>query len=81
MFGLHDSGDMTPERVKRFLRELPDGVSEIYCHPATRHWRGEDALPSHYRCVEEFQAMADPAMRKLVEQAGMKLISFDGLHT
>ena len=80
MFGLLDSGDMTPERVARFLHELPDGVSEIYCHPATRHWRGEDALPPHYRCVEEFQAMADPAMRELVEQAGATLTSFDGLH-
>jgi len=81
MFGLYDSGDMTPERVERFLRMLPDGVSEIYCHPATRSWQGTDTLPPDYRCVEEFQAMADPAMRKRLEQAGVKRVSFAGMRT
>jgi hopanoid biosynthesis associated protein HpnK len=35
-FGLGWSGHMTLERVRRLLAVLPDGVSEIYFHPATR---------------------------------------------
>jgi hopanoid biosynthesis associated protein HpnK len=35
-FGLAWSGHMTLERVRRLLAVLPDGVSEIYFHPATR---------------------------------------------
>jgi hopanoid biosynthesis associated protein HpnK len=34
-FGLAWSGHMTTERVRRLLAVLPDGVSEIYFHPAT----------------------------------------------
>jgi hypothetical protein len=36
-FGLAWSGHMTTERVRRLLAALPDGVSEIYFHPATGH--------------------------------------------
>jgi hopanoid biosynthesis associated protein HpnK len=34
-FGLAWSGHMTTDRVRRLLAVLPDGVSEIYFHPAT----------------------------------------------
>ena len=34
-FGLAWSGHMTRERVRRLLEHLPDGLSEIYFHPAT----------------------------------------------
>jgi hopanoid biosynthesis associated protein HpnK len=34
-FGLAWSGHMTTDRVRRLLGALPDGVSEIYFHPAT----------------------------------------------
>jgi len=76
MFGLHESGGMTPARVERFLRALPEGITEIYCHPATRPWDGPDALPPDYRCVEEFQAMADPALLALVETLDVHRLPF-----
>jgi hopanoid biosynthesis associated protein HpnK len=34
-FGLAWSGHMTGDRIRRLLDELPDGLSEIYFHPAT----------------------------------------------
>ncbi len=39
-FGLAWSGHMTVDRIARLLPNLPDGVSEIYFHPAN----GRDAL-------------------------------------
>lgn len=33
IFGLRDTGKMTIERVLALLRDLPDGVSEMYFHP------------------------------------------------
>jgi hopanoid biosynthesis associated protein HpnK len=80
IFGLHESGSMTPARVKRFVSALPPGVTEIYCHPATRPWEAQDALPADYRCVEEFQAMADPALLALIEQLGIQRRTFGELH-
>jgi len=40
VFGLAWSGAMTPERLKRLLAQLPDGLSEIYTHPATGPYPG-----------------------------------------
>jgi hopanoid biosynthesis associated protein HpnK len=40
VFGLAWSGAMTPARLHGLLAHLPDGVSEIYLHPATASpWR------------------------------------------
>ena len=80
MFGLHESGHMTPECLDRFLRQLPEqGVAEIYCHPATRHWQGLDALPEDYRCVEEFEAIADPRRRQRLFDEGIERIPYAGM--
>ena len=40
IFGLRDSGRMTPARVQALLDNLPPGLSELYVHPAT----GPDAM-------------------------------------
>ena len=80
MFGLYDTGRMTADRLDRYLAARPAaGVSEIYCHPAVRPWIGPDALPEHYRCVEEFEAIADPARRARLLGSGVKLMPFAGL--
>ncbi len=68
---------MTPERVARFIEHLPDGVSELYCHPATRRWPGAtDNLPESYLCVEEFNALADPERRARLERLGVRRAAF-----
>jgi hopanoid biosynthesis associated protein HpnK len=41
VFGLKWSGHMTEDKIRLLLRHLPEGVAEIYFHPAT--WR-DDAL-------------------------------------
>jgi hopanoid biosynthesis associated protein HpnK len=33
VFGLNDTGRMSPERVRRLLEQLPCGVTEMYFHP------------------------------------------------
>lgn len=64
ILGLNDSGRMDTATIRGFLGHLPRrGVTEIYCHPATRRWAGPDALPDEYHCVEEFEALIDPASR------------------
>lgn len=80
IFGLYDSGRMTPARVARFLDHLPAGVSELYCHPATKRWPGTtDNLPDNYLCVEEFNALADPERRAQLERLGVRRIAFHEL--
>ena len=61
-FGIAGSGHMTADRVRCLLRELPDGASEIYLHPAT----GRDAelcrLMPDYEHEAELATLLDPGI-------------------
>jgi chitin disaccharide deacetylase len=57
VFGLRWSGQMTRERLAPLIRHLPDGVSEIYLHPATGPYPGS---ARGYRYREEFEALIAP---------------------
>ncbi len=57
VFGLRWTGAMTAERLAALLPLLPDGLVEIYTHPATR-----DDFPGHapgYRYADELKALTD----------------------
>ena len=56
VFGLQWSGRMTRSRLSGLIRNLPDGLSEIYLHPATGPFAG--AAPD-YRYREELDALMD----------------------
>ena len=56
VFGLAWSGAMTAPRLKGIVQNLPDGLSEIYLHPATGAYVG--AAPG-YRYGEERAALLD----------------------
>lgn len=57
VFGLAWSGAMTPARVAGLLDHLPEGLSEIYAHPATGPYPG--AAPG-YLYAGELAALTDP---------------------
>ena len=57
VFGLAWSGAMNTGRVKAVLQRLPDGVSEIYLHPATRSYPG--AAPGYHYTDELTALLAD----------------------
>ena len=76
VFGINDSGAMLERRVLQFLDQLPDGVSELYCHPATRRWQGPDNLPAHYRPEAEFAALISKKVSSKLTAAGVRPVSF-----
>ncbi len=61
-FGLAWSGHMTAARMRRLLQELPDGVSEIYFHPATRQDARLHRLMPEYQHAAELAALLDPGI-------------------
>lgn len=79
VFGMADSGAMTLELVLRFLRLLPDGVTEIYFHPATRRCPEIDRHMPDYRHVEEFRALTDKSVIEALKAAGARRIAFSDL--
>jgi predicted glycoside hydrolase/deacetylase ChbG (UPF0249 family) len=79
VFGLAWTGAVTEPRVLGLLDHLPDGVSELYCHPAiSREPELDDAMPG-YRPEEEFAALVSPAVRARVAARGIALIAYRDL--
>jgi hypothetical protein len=76
VFGLYDSGAMTEDRLLRLLDHLPEGVSEIYCHPATRRWNGPDNLPASYQPEAELRALLSAAVKAKMDAMGMRPLSY-----
>lgn len=73
VFGLAWSGAVTRRRLAGLVSHLPDGLSEIYLHPATGPYAG--SVPD-YRYDEELAAVTDPAIRALVAAGDIRLGGF-----
>ncbi|SIO56663.1 hopanoid biosynthesis-associated protein HpnK [Paraburkholderia phenazinium] len=68
--GIANTGQMTEGVLLEALAHLPDGVGEIYCHPAVV---GEGALTQGmrgYRHADELAALLSPRVEAAIEAAG-----------
>ena len=68
--GIAKTGQMTEGVLLDELARLPDGVGEIYCHPAVM---GEGALSPGmrgYRHADELAALLSPRVEAAIEAAG-----------
>jgi hopanoid biosynthesis associated protein HpnK len=78
VFGVNDSGAMVEVRMLQYLDHVPDGVTEIYCHPATQRWQGIDNLPADYQATQEFAALISPVVRAKIEGLRLRPMPFRG---
>jgi len=67
-FGVRWSGQMTARRLTGLLRHLPDGLNEIYLHPATSNTFAGCTPGCHYS--EEFAALVDREVIETVRRSG-----------
>ena len=79
VFGMNDSGNMRLDLVIRFLRQLPDGVSEIYFHPASRRSPELDLAMANYHFREEFDALTSPVLEQFLRDSDIQRIAFSDL--
>jgi hopanoid biosynthesis associated protein HpnK len=75
LFGIFDCGSLDRTLLRGIIENLPDGLSEIHCHPATRRCPELDKNMSSYGHEAEFQALIDPAIRVALGAAGVTSIS------
>jgi hopanoid biosynthesis associated protein HpnK len=75
-FGLRWSGQMTRERLAPLIRHLPEGVSEIYLHPATAAYAGS---ARGYRYREELEALVAPEVIAACRDCALRLSGFADL--
>ncbi len=59
-------GKRTAETLLGLLEHLPDGSTELLCHPGTgKAWRKQD-----------YQALLDPRVKKAIEQLDIHLTTY-----
>jgi hopanoid biosynthesis associated protein HpnK len=74
VFGLRWSGSMTKDRLLGIIRNLPEGLSEIYVHPAICD-RFSEAAPA-YRYAEELAALLSPEVFVEARDPSLRLGGF-----
>lgn len=79
VFGLAWSGGMVEERLLGLIPHLPDGVSEIYFHPATERTPALVKAMPDYRHREELAVLLNPAVRARIEALGIDLVGYGDL--
>jgi hopanoid biosynthesis associated protein HpnK len=77
VFGLRWSGQMSQTRLLSLIRNLPDGLTEIYLHPANGDYPG--SAPS-YRYREEFAALICPDVIAACRAAGAAMGGYSDFH-
>jgi chitin disaccharide deacetylase len=73
VFGLLWSGHMTKQRLLGLIRNLPDGLSEIYLHPATGPYPG--SAPGYGYC-EEMAALVSEEVVAASRETSLRLGGF-----
>ena len=79
LLGMRDSGRMEEDLVLRQLRELPDGVSEMHFHAATRPSPLLARTMPGYRHQAELAALLSPAVRSAIAASGARPLAFSDL--
>jgi len=79
VYGMHQTGHIDEPYVLALLRDLPDGVSELYGHPATGAAAAMAPQQPGYDHAGEVAALTSPRVRDAVRAAGIELISYRDL--
>ena len=78
-FGFHSAGHLDQKALRSVLFGVPQGTSELVCHPG----RGEpDSSPIaawEYEWRAELEALTSPESRRIIESQGIELTTFSDL--
>ena len=75
-YGMLAGGQLTEPAILAILRRLPPGDSELMTHPGVADESLADAYRWGYQWDAERQALAAPAVRELLVERQIRLISF-----
>jgi len=76
IYGMNDSDSIDLNLVLRFLKYLPDGVTEIYFHPIISKI---DSRKNGSNREKELEALASPQVRQTILASGIQLVGFGDL--
>lgn len=79
VYGMHQTGHIDERYLLALLPTLPDGVSELYCHPADGRAAALAPYQPDYDHAGEVGALVSPRVRAALESAGVGLVSYPQL--
>ena len=80
LFGVYDCGALDQKLLQGIIANLPEGLSEIHCHPATRRCPELDKNMPNYGHEAELRALTHPAVRAALVSAGVQsVVGFGGV--
>jgi hopanoid biosynthesis associated protein HpnK len=77
--GLNAAGAMTERRVAEMIERLPDGVTEIFFHPATGAFAHADEGTERYQWRGELDALTSSTLRAAIERRGIESVVYGEL--
>jgi predicted glycoside hydrolase/deacetylase ChbG (UPF0249 family) len=79
LVGIAETGRLDETRLQALVASLPEGTSELVCHPGA----GDEAIGSAYgwgfRWDAETDALTGEAARETLRRAGVRLIAYRDL--
>jgi len=78
IFGLAWSGAVTEDRLLSLIPHLPDGLNELYCHPANADASEIRRGVAGYKYREELAALLSPRVRQALIDNNVTLVRFAG---
>jgi len=79
LFGMTDSGVMNETLLKKIIINLPDGVTELCCHPAVCRSLEIDSTMPLYNHEDEFKALTGDGLRRTLNEVQAQPIAFGDL--
>lgn len=77
IYGFYDSGHMDIDKIIRIISHLPDGLTELYAHPATGTWDGIETGAEHYAFESEYKALIHPRIKRAIEKFSVELTGYN----
>jgi hopanoid biosynthesis associated protein HpnK len=76
VYGMHQTGHVDEAYLLAVIARLPEGVSEVYCHPSDGIAPALAAYQPGYDHAGEVAALVSPRVRAAVEAAGVELVAY-----
>jgi hopanoid biosynthesis associated protein HpnK len=77
--GFHFAGRLLEDEIEHIISNLPEGMTELSCHPGHDDARLEQNHPWGYKWERELSALCSEHVRKTIEKEGVRLTGYSGL--
>jgi len=78
-FGFHSTGHLDQKALRSVLFGVPQGTSELVCHPGMGEPEHSPIMGWEYEWRAELEALTSPETRRIVESQGIELTTFADL--